>query len=1273
MNFDEIKSQLIRFHVHDKEVCVSPDSFGPETSLNEYLREKMHLTGTKVMCREGGCGVCIVSVTAIDPITKQELHFAVNSCLVSIYSCSGWKIHTSEGIGGIANGYHPLQKRLAEKNGTQCGFCSSGMVMNMYPLYLRGNLTAKEVENSFASNICRCTGYRTILDAFKSMTVNGADGPATSGYYPDIEDLHICPTTGQSCFNTCDEPCPKSVQLKAGDSKWFKVNTIAEITQILNANQNQDYILVAGNTAQGVYQRTEPFKIYISVTGVPELISYTLTANSLVLGGNMTLTNLMQLFYKLGAENSSYSYLTLMADHLDLVAHIPVRNIGTIAGNLMIKHQHNEFPSDVFLLLETAGAIIDIVGKAGVVVKMQLVDFLDFDMDRKIIKSITLSPLNNNVKFQSYKIMPRAQNAHAHVNAGFLYTLAADMKKVTSARIVFGGINPNFVHAKGTEAFLAGKELFNNDTIQGAIAKLKDELKPDYVLPDLTPEFRKGLAISLFYKGLLSLAPENVVSSANVSSRDKLEKLRPVTSATQVYETKPNLYPITEPISKLEALTQCAGEAEYIIDKPDRPNQLYAAFVLAKASAGSKIKSTDTTAALKVPGVVKYYDQAAIPGVNSISPKESNLDHDEELFCSGTVLYYYQPVGIIVATAQKIAEKGASLVNITYEKSTKKPLLTSREILAANAKEKIHEDLTIPATRRGNDVVHTVKGTFDIHGQYHYTMETQCCNVVPTEDGLDIFPASQWVDLVQIAAAACLAIHNNRITVKVRRLGGAYGSKISRNIFASCAAAIAANDLRRPVKLWTPLQINMNSIGKRFPCSMDYEVGLNKNGVIQYLKNTFWVDYGAQGGNESVIPLAMDLFSGGYIHDTFDLSAFTTRADIATGTWTRAPGTTEGLAMIESILEHAAVQTGLDQYQLRMVNLDKQKHPLLNNLMEDMKKWANLDKRKADVDVFNKANRWMKKGISVVPMNYAMLFFGPFPVYVVIYQGDGTVTVQHSGIEMGQGVNTKVAQVVAKTLGRPLNEVTVKPTDNVIGGNATISGGSLTSEACCLAALKACTELKANMDAVEAELKKTVPNPTWIQIVKTAYATGVPLFAAYNFTPKDMPDYSIYGVAAAEVLVDILTGNHQVVRLDLIEDTGETLSPLIDIGQIEGAFMMGLGYYTTEQLILDPEDGKLTTNRTWTYKPPGIKDIPVEFNVKLPANVPNTVNILHSKALAEPPLCMSVVVPLAMRQAIASARTDADQSQPKWFKMGGPTTVENVFLNSLHRTEQYKL
>lgn len=1268
------KSQLIRFHVHGKEVCVSPSDFTPETTLNEYLREKMHLTGTKVMCREGGCGVCIVAVTAIDPKTKQELHFAVNSCLVSIFSCSGWKIHTTEGIGSFANGYHPLQKRLAEKNGSQCGFCSSGMIMNMYPLYLRGNLTAKEVENSFAGNICRCTGYRPILDAFKSMAVNNGDGPATSGYYPDIEDLHICPINGQNCLDSCDEPCPKSIELKAGDSKWFKVNTIAEITQILNGNKRQDYLLVAGNTAQGVYPRTKPHQIYIDVTGVAELISYNLNSTNLVLGGNMTLTNVMQLFYKLGAENpTQYSYLTLMADHLDLVAHIPVRNIGTIAGNLMIKHNHPEFPSDVFLLFETVGANINIVGSAGMNLTIKLADFLGFDMDRKVIKNIILTPFNPNMKFQSYKIMPRAQNAHAHINAGFLYSLASDMKKVKYARIVFGGINPGFVHAKETEAYLAGKELFNDQTIQEAIAKLKEELKPDYELPDLTPEFRKGLAISLFYKGILSLAPENLVSPTNVSARNKLEKQRPVTSGTQVFETKPNEYPITQPVNKLESLYQCAGEAEYINDMPDRPNQLYAAFVLAEASPGSKIKSTDTSAALKLPGVVKYYDKNSIPGVNSISPIQSNLDHDEELFCSGTVLYYYQPVGIIVATSQKVAENGASLVNITYDKNTKKPLLTIRDILKANAQEKIHPDQTIPATREGKDVVHTVKGTFDIYGQYHYHMETQCCNVIPTEDGLDIYPATQWMDLTQIAAATCLAINSNRINVKVRRLGGAYGAKISRNTFASCAGAIAAYDLRRPVKLWTPFPINMNSIGKRFPCSMDYEVRLNKDGVIQYLKNTFWVDYGIQGGNEQVILLAMELFKNTYVHDTFDISAFTTRTDTPTGTWTRAPGSTEAVAMIECILEHAALESGIDQLALRSVNFDNANFPLLNTLTEDLKTWANIAQRKEDVAAFNKANRWMKKGLNVVPMNYVVELLGPYPVVVVIYQGDGTVTVKHSGIEMGQGINTKVAQVVAATLGRPMNEVTVKPSDTFSGPNALPAGGSITSEACSLAALKACQTLKARLDAVEAELKKKVPDPTWIQIVKTAYATSVPLFASHMFTVDDLPNYRVYAVMATEVLVDILTGNHQIVRLDIIEDTGDSVSPLIDMGQIEGALIMGLGYYTTEQLIYDPKDGRLMTNRTWTYKPPGIKDIPVQMNIKFPTKTTNTVNLLHSKAVAEPPLCVTIGIPLAIRQAVASARFDADRSQPKWFKMDGPTTVENVFLNSLHKTEQYKL
>ncbi|KAF2906096.1 hypothetical protein ILUMI_00078 [Ignelater luminosus] len=311
----------------------------------------------------------------------------------------------------------------------------------------------------------------------------------------------------------------------------------------------------------------------------------------------MSLTDAMALFYQLSKENSKFSYLEKLGDHIDLIANVPVRNTGTLAGNIFTKHEYHEFPSDIYLMFETAGATMQIIGADNQETTKNMVDFLSFDMKNKIIKSFTLPALDNSYRYESYKIMPRAQNAHALVNAGFLLKLDSN-NNVESARIVYGSINPSFIHASNAEKYLVGKQLFDNNTLQGLFQELEKEINPDHILPDPDPVFRRKLAIALCYKFILSITPDDKISPRNKSGGLKQNKLRPVSKGSQDYETNESLYPLTQPIPKLEALAQCTGQAEYIFDKPDRPGQLFAAFVLAKAPPHSVISNINKDEAM---------------------------------------------------------------------------------------------------------------------------------------------------------------------------------------------------------------------------------------------------------------------------------------------------------------------------------------------------------------------------------------------------------------------------------------------------------------------------------------------------------------------------------------------------------------------------------------------------------------------------------------------------------------------------------------------------
>lgn len=302
-------------------------------------------------------------------------------CLTNIYSCDGLEITTVEGLGSKKSGLHKIQSRLANFNGTQCGFCSPGMVMNMHSLMesKNGNVTMKEVENSFGGNICRCTGYRPILDAFKSLAVDASQ--KLLNFEQDIEDLNrgvMCPKTGLYCRKTCGNATEKYFSFDFENEKeWHRVVEVKEIFEVFQRIGEKPYMLVAGNTAHGVYRRSRNLQVFIDITAI-EILKEHKIGEILELGGATTLTETIEIFNDISSKNDGFKYLKELAKHIDLVAHVPVRNVGTIAGNLMIKHQHREFTSDIFLIFETVGAKMWIGEFNCVFIKFKLRTFENF-------------------------------------------------------------------------------------------------------------------------------------------------------------------------------------------------------------------------------------------------------------------------------------------------------------------------------------------------------------------------------------------------------------------------------------------------------------------------------------------------------------------------------------------------------------------------------------------------------------------------------------------------------------------------------------------------------------------------------------------------------------------------------------------------------------------------------------------------------------------------------------------------------------------------------
>lgn len=871
------------------------------------------------MCLEGGCGACIVTIQGAHPVTKERTTWAVNSCLFPLYSCHNLDVTTIEGIGNKKDGYHKVQSRLAQFNGSQCGYCSPGMAMNMYSLLesKNGKVTMEEVENSFGGNICRCTGYRPILDAFKSLAVD-ADEKLLS-LCNDIEDIpkKTCPKTGKACGGKC-ESANKSVHLTSDDDKeWHKVYTVQEVFDILDKSGKRPYMLVAGNTAHGVYRRDKNLEVFIDINGITELRVHSI-GDSLEFGGNVSLTECMEVL-KVASAKPEFNYCTELFNHIDLIANVPVRSGGTIAGNLSIKHQHKEFPSDLWLIFEAVGAKLTIVGSGGQKTICSPEEYLKIDMNKKIILKISLPKLDATKQiFKSYKIMPRAQNAHAYVNSGFLFEFNSDKTKVLSAKICFGGINPKFTHAIVTEKLIIGKNIFTNETLKSILKSLSEEIVPDWVLPDASPEYRKNLALSLFYKFALDICPIGIVKSENLSGGSILE--RTLSSGTQTFDTYKENWPLTKNIQKIEGNAQTSGEAMFVNDVPKQPNELWGAFVLA-TKCNYKIVSFYTAEALKVKGVHSFISAKDIPGNNNFNADEKVA---EQLLCDGKVLFSGQPCGIILADSFDTANHAVSLVKIAYEKTEKTKVFSSmKEVLDSKETDRIVSiaHFSRAATEHGKETISaSIKGRFEIGGQYHYTMETQTCVCIPAEDGIDVYSATQWIDKTQTSISKMLNVRESTLNMQVRRLGGAYGGKITRSSQIACAAALACHLTNRPIRFVLTLEANMTAIGKRFALLNDYEVDFDVNGKIQKLKNTYYQEHGCSM-NEPVQFSTSEFFRNCYDDRSWDVLSNGILTDAPAHTWCRAPGTTEGIAMIENIMEHISRKSGKTPVEVRLANM----------------------------------------------------------------------------------------------------------------------------------------------------------------------------------------------------------------------------------------------------------------------------------------------------------------------------------------------------------------
>eukprot|EP01113_Clastostelium_recurvatum_P035460 TRINITY_DN4950_c0_g1_i2.p1 TRINITY_DN4950_c0_g1~~TRINITY_DN4950_c0_g1_i2.p1 ORF type:complete len:589 (+),score=140.28 TRINITY_DN4950_c0_g1_i2:1167-2933(+) len=544
-------------------------------------------------------------------------------------------------------------------------------------------------------------------------------------------------------------------------------------------------------------------------------------------------------------------------------------------------------------------------------------------------------------------------------------------------------------------------------------------------------------------------------------------------------------------------------------------------------------------------------------------------------------------------------------------------------------------------------------------------METQTAYAVPGEDGeLCVYSSTQDATGAQEAISNMLDVSNNRVTVIVKRLGGGFGGKESSSIWASATAALCAKLLNRPVRVAMDREDDMASTGKRHPNLAQYKVGFTSTGKIVALKMTHFLDAGCDLTDSFVCTMkVISNMDTAYNIPHVDFTGKICKTNQPANCPMRGFGLPEGMFVTEYVMEKVAAYLHLPPHHIRHMSLYKEgdltpyrqrvRYCTLDRLWDEIMRTSQFEARLKDVAKFNEEHVWRKRGLSIVPVKAAVGYFqssmNQAGALVHLYK-DGTVLLTHGGSEMGQGLHTKMIQIAASILQIPLESIYTTETSTARVPNTITSAGSFQSDLQGGAVVDACQRLNDRLSPLREQ------HPLWSfkELAKHAHEQGISLSATGFFKVPDSVGwdfkedgkeerqvfkYFTYGVGVVEADVDALTGEQHMVRVDLLMDVGRSLNPALDVGQTEGAFMMGLGYMTTEQLVKDTKGG-LTTRGPYTYKIPAIRDVPLDFRVALLQKSDNPEGIYNAKGVGEPPLLLAQAAFFAIQQAVAAARLD---------------------------------
>ncbi|KAL0746288.1 hypothetical protein Bca101_028290 [Brassica carinata] len=1223
---------------------VLPDGLAHMTLL-EYLRD-LGLTGTKLGCGEGGCGACTVMVSNYDRTSNKCVHYAVNACLAPLYSVEGMHVISIEGVGHRKHGLHPLQESLASSHGSQCGFCTPGFIMSMYAL-LRSNKNSpseEEIEESLAGNLCRCTGYRPIIDAFRVFAKT--DDALYSGLSSlSLQDgSSICPSTGKpcSCGDGRFQPISysetdgakyaekelifppelllrelASLKLRGdGGLIWYRPLRLQHLLR-LKAKHPEAKLLV-GNTEVGIEMRMKrlQYQVLIYVGQVPELNTVNVNDSGVEIGSALRLSELLRLFRNVVKERPAHETSACKAfiEQLKWFAGTQIRNVASVGGNICTASPI----SDLNPLWMASRAEFKIINCNGDVRSVPARDFFsgyrEVDMESNEILLSVFLPWTRPLEYvKEFKQAHRREDDVAIVNGGMRVFLEERGEElfVSDASVAFGGVAAVTLRARKTEEFLIGKS-WSKSLLQDALKVIQSDVIIDEDAPGGMVEFRKSLVLSFFFKFFLWVShrirdvkpaletfPPSYMSAVKSFSR-------PCRAGRQDYETVMQGTAVGLPAVHLSARMQVTGEAEYTDDTPVPPNTLHAALVLSKMPH-ARIISIDDSESKSSPGFAGLFLANDVPADNKIGPVVA----DEELFATDVVTCVGQVIGVVVADTHENAKAAAGKVEVEYEELP--AILSIREAIVAKSfhpnTEKMLRKGDVELCFQSGQCDRMIEGEVQMGSQEHFYMEPHGSLVWTTDGGNEVHMISSTQDPQkhQQYVSHVLGLPMSKVVCKTKRIGGGFGGKETRSAFIAAAASVPSYLLNRPVKLILDRDVDMMISGHRHSFVGKYKVGFTNDGKVL----AYDLEIYNNGGNsldlsQAVLEIAM--FNS---DNVYDIPHVRIRGNVCftnypSNTAFRGFGGPQGMLIIENWIQRIAAELDRSTEEIREMNFQVEgsithysqclQHCTLHQLWKELKLSCNFLKARRDVDEFNSHNRWKKRGVAMVPTKFGVSFTKTFMnqagALVHVYT-DGTVLVTHGGVEMGQGLHTKVAQVAASAFNIPLSSVFVSETSTDKVPNASPTAASMSSDMYGAAVLNACEQIKARMEPVASKLSCN------------------------------------------------------------------------SFAEIEGAFVQGLGWVALEEVKWGDaahrwiKPGNLLTCGPGNFKIPSINDIPFNFNVSLLKGNPNSKGIHSSKAVGEPPFFLASSVFFAIKDAIKAARAEMGLGS-EWFSLDTPATPERI-------------